>query len=210
MAADDGYPLGEELREEEDTMEEEEEEEEAQELPTKAGSSSSSSESEKESEYSTDEDYSDGYSSADEYDDSPETNLRRFSQALDSRASRKREEEEEWRIRDPEEMFNFPKDPENWREEDLRELWADAPAGTGKPGWDPVWADEDDWEAIREEIKEGKNPLITPFYLPYRKPFPVIPDNHHDISNPKSVIEELDRIEEFLKWVSYVFADGST
>jgi hypothetical protein len=73
-----------------------------------------------------------------------------------------------------------------------------------------VWADEEEWDIVREEIKAGRDPPIAPFYVPYRKPFPVIPDNHHDISNPKAVVEELDRIEEFLKWVSYVFEDGTT
>ncbi|KAF5726638.1 protein TIC isoform X1 [Tripterygium wilfordii] len=79
------------------------------------------------------------------------------------------------------------------------------------PGeWDPVWADEEDWEVVNEEIREGRDSPIAPFYIPYRKPYPVIPDNHYDISNPKAFIEELDRIEEFFKWVSYIFPDGSS
>ncbi|KAH9602705.1 hypothetical protein KSS87_010603 [Heliosperma pusillum] len=95
-------------------------------------------------------------------------------------------------------------------EADLQELWADAPLAATKPGWDPVWADEEDWEIVEDELREGKDPPIAPFYLPYRKPYPVIPDNHYDISTPKAVVEELDRIEEFLKWVSFIFADGSS
>ncbi|CAN4120431.1 unnamed protein product [Withania somnifera] len=79
-----------------------------------------------------------------------------------------------------------------------------------KPGWDPNWVDEEEEDIIDREIKAGRDPPIAPFYVPYRKPYPVIPDNHYDISNPKSVIEEFDRIEEFLKWVSFIFADGSS
>ncbi|KAL0369569.1 UNVERIFIED_CONTAM: hypothetical protein Sangu_0275000 [Sesamum angustifolium] len=79
-----------------------------------------------------------------------------------------------------------------------------------KPGWDPNWVDEEEVDIISEEIKAGRDPPIAPFYVPYRKPYPAIPNNHHDISNPKAVIEELDRIEEFLRWVSYIFPDGST
>ncbi|KAJ8643986.1 hypothetical protein MRB53_005734 [Persea americana] len=41
------------------------------------------------------------------------------------------------------------------------------------------------------------------------KHFPAIPDNHFDITTPMVVVEEMDRIEEFLQWVSYIFADGS-
>jgi hypothetical protein len=33
-----------------------------------------------------------------------------------------------------EDFFDFPKDRENWREEDLRELWADPPWESTKPG----------------------------------------------------------------------------
>lgn len=202
--------VSEDEEEDQKTVEEKDEEDEKS-SADESSSSSSSSELEYDSESSDDdEDSYDEYSSSDEKDDSPENNFRRFSEALDNRTNRKVEEEEEKSCREPEELFNFPRDPENWREEDLRELWADAPSGIGKTGWDPVWAEENDWEAINGEIKDGKNPVIAPFYVPYRKPFPVIPDNHHDISNPRSVIEELDRIEEFLQWVSFVFADGST
>lgn len=107
-------------------------------------------------------------------------------------------------------LFDFPKDPENWMEQDLRELWADAPLEMTKPGWDPAFADEEDWDVVKDMYKAGKVPPIAPFYLPYRQPYPVIPDDHVDIATPKAVIEELDRIEEFLTWVSYVFADGSS
>jgi len=31
-----------------------------------------------------------------------------------------------------------------------------------------------------------------------------------NMSTSKSVIEELDQIEEFLKWVNFVFTDGSS
>ncbi|RZS20247.1 hypothetical protein BHM03_00052744, partial [Ensete ventricosum] len=137
----------------------------------------------------------------------PETNIRKFSEALESRTYRKREEAVEHGYVYHEDRFDFPRDPEKWREEDLRELWADAPVEMTKPGWDPAWADAEDLEVVRNELDAGRDPHIAPFYVPYRKFYPAIPDNHHDISNPKAVIEELDRIEEFLIWVSYVFED---
>eukprot|EP01018_Ginkgo_biloba_P018256 Gb_21240 [translate_table: standard] len=121
------------------------------------------------------------------------------------------EEDEEEPVLSPAEEFDFPKDPEGWTEEDLQELWTDAPTEiTNDIGWDPDLADEDDWELIDSLRSEGKTMDLQPFYVPYRKYYPVIPDNHHDIENPKAAVEELERIEEFLKWVSYVFPDGST
>ncbi|XP_072981530.1 protein TIC 100 [Typha angustifolia] len=175
-------------------------------------SSSSSDESDYDSDYSSDGYVGGGYESSDaeEDDNTPETNARKFTEALESRGNRKREDEEERDYVYHEDLFDFPRDPEKWREEDLRELWVDAPIEMTEPGWDPVWADEEEWEVVKNEVKEGRDPPIAPFYLPYRKPYPAIPDNHYDISNPRSVIEELDRIEEFLKWVSYVFPDGSS
>ncbi|KVI09289.1 MORN motif-containing protein, partial [Cynara cardunculus var. scolymus] len=113
-------------------------------------------------------------------------------------------------VDDREELYDFPHDPENWKEEDLKEYWADGPPLLTKPGWDPNFVEEDELNIINQEIKEGKDPPIAPFYVPYRKYYPVVPHNHFDIRNPKSVIEELDRIEEFLQWHSFVFADGST
>lgn len=145
-----------------------------------------------------------------EYDNSPETNIARFTKLIESKRMKKMQEEDEKEYVFYEDQFDFPEDPENWREEDLKELWGDAPLEMTKPGWDPVWADEEEWDIVNEEIKAGRDPPIAPFYVPYRKPYPVIPDNHYDISSPKSVIEELDRIEEFLTWVSYIFADGSS
>lgn len=143
-------------------------------------------------------------------ENTPEVNIRRFERILGSKRLRREEEEEEEDAEYPEDLFDFPPDPENWKEEDLKELWADAPIGMTKPGWDPNWVDDDEVEVIKEEIKAGRDPPIAPFYVPYRKYYPAIPDNHADIQNPKSVIEELDRIEEFLKWVSYIFEDGSS
>ncbi|PPS02921.1 hypothetical protein GOBAR_AA17740 [Gossypium barbadense] len=140
----------------------------------------------------------------------PETNIRRYTRVLESKRIKRIQEEEDEDYVYFEDLWDFPPDPENWREEDLKEYWVDAPLEMTKPGWDPVWADEEDWEIVRDEIKEGRDPGIAPFYVPYRKPYPAIPDNHYDISNPKAVIEELDRIEEFLNWVSYIFPDGSS
>ncbi|KAF8102300.1 hypothetical protein N665_0198s0014 [Sinapis alba] len=140
----------------------------------------------------------------------PETNIRRFNRVLEGKRVKRIQEEEENKYTFYEDLFDFPKDPEGWKEEDLREVWADGPLGMKKPGWDPVWADEEDWEVVNEEIQEGRDPGIQPFYVPYRKPYPAIPDNNIDIDTPKAVVEELDRIEEFLQWVSYIFPDGSS
>ncbi|XP_048599012.1 protein TIC 100-like [Brassica napus] len=140
----------------------------------------------------------------------PETNIRRFNRVLEGKRVKRIQEEEERKYKFYEDLFDFPKDRERWKEEDLREVWADAPPEMTKPGWDPVWAEEEDWEVVNEEIQEGRDPGIQPFYVPYRKPYPAIPDNHYDIDTPKAVVEELDRIEEFLQWVSYIFPDGSS
>ncbi|KDP34372.1 hypothetical protein JCGZ_11255 [Jatropha curcas] len=186
----------------------------------KHSSSSTDSDSDSDSDYDYDYDYAPGQGATVSYirpgdepppsDNTPEINISRFSQVLDSKQMKESEEEEERNYTYYEDLFNFPEDKENWREEDLKELWADAPLEMTKPGWDPVWADEEDWEIMRKEKEAGRDPPIAPFYLPYRPPYPVIPDNHYDISNPKAVIEELDRIEEFLTWVSYIFPDGSS
>ncbi|XP_057961985.1 protein TIC 100 [Malania oleifera] len=202
-------------QQENESESEEEEEEGEEEEPVESSSSSSSEESDSDSDESSASDEliyvrpGQAAESADD-DNSAEANIRRFSKVLDSKRLKKTEDEEDRKYVYYEDLFDFPKDPENWREEDLKELWADAPLEMTKPGWDPVWADEDDWDVVREEIRAGRDPPIAPFYLPYRKSYPVIPDNHYDISNPKAVIEELDRIEEFLKWVSYIFLDGSS
>ncbi|KAA8544195.1 hypothetical protein F0562_022169 [Nyssa sinensis] len=182
-------------------------------------SSSDDSDSDSDSDDSTEPDrevytrpgeVADDFEDIPEDDNSSEANVKRFMRILNSRRMRKAQEEEERENVYHEDLFDFPRDPENWREEDLKELWADAPIEMTKPGWDPNWVDEDELDVVREEIKAGRDPPIAPFYVPYRKYYPAIPDNHYDISNPKSVIEELDRIEEFLKWVSYIFPDGSS
>ncbi|KAL0390022.1 UNVERIFIED_CONTAM: hypothetical protein Scaly_0359300 [Sesamum calycinum] len=199
-------------------------EEDSESEATPAESSSSSSESDSDSDLGSDSDSDEEpvpYIRPDgrgqepkpqdfEDENTPEANISRFSKILFSKRMRRELEEEEQEIENHEDLFDFPRDPENWREEDLKELWADAPLEMTKPGWDPNWVDEEEVDIISEEIKAGRDPPIAPFYVPYRKPYPAIPNNHHDISNPKAVIEELDRIEEFLRWVSYIFPDGST
>ncbi|XP_050235113.1 protein TIC 100 isoform X2 [Mercurialis annua] len=200
--------------------EEDYQEQEPEQDPDANNQSYSSSDSDSDSDYDYDYDYTPGQDATSSYtrpgdepppsDNTPAINIARFSQVLDSEDMKESEEEEEKKYEYYEDLFNFPEDKENWKEEDLLELWADAPLEMTKPGWDPVWADEEDWEIMRKEAKEGRDPPIAPFYLPYRPPYPVIPDNHYDISNPKAVIEELDRIEEFLTWVSYIFRDGSS
>nr|XP_043631962.1 protein TIC 100 [Erigeron canadensis] len=148
---------------------------------------------------------------ADDDDTTPEGYFKKVSQILESEEFKKLEESQE--VNDVDnigDLYDFPEDPENWKEEDLKELWADAPPFMTKPGFDPSFVDKDELDIINEEIREGRDPPIAPFYVPYRKHYPVIPHNHYDIRNAKSVIEELDRIEETLQWHSFVFADGST
>ncbi|KAJ0083853.1 hypothetical protein Patl1_30495 [Pistacia atlantica] len=208
----------EEEEEENEDQEEEEDDEEEEEPPIEPESSSETSDDEvigEDDYYVTDNEdepltYVRPGDEPPASDNTAETNIRRFTRLLNSKRVREELEEEEQNYVTIEDLYNFPEDPENWKEEDLKELWADAPLKMTKPGWDPVWADEDDWEVVREEIEAGRDPPIAPFYLPYRKHYPAIPDNHYDISNPKAVVEELDRIEEFLTWVSYIFADGSS
>ncbi|KZV42626.1 hypothetical protein F511_32889 [Dorcoceras hygrometricum] len=195
---------------------EEESESEIEQIPEGTSSSSSDSDSDSDSDYEPlsyvrpDGKIQQVQPDDDEAENIPEVNIPRFTRILDSKRLRREQEEEEEDVEYHEDRFDFPPDPENWQEEDLMELWADAPIGMTKPGWDPNFVDEEEIDVISEEIKAGRDPPIAPFYVPYRKCYPVIPDNHYDISNPKAVVEELDRIEEFLTWVSYIFADGSS
>lgn len=145
-----------------------------------------------------------------ESEDTPEANIRQFTEKLYSEELQKEFEEDEEDLEFDEDKFNFPEDKDKWTEQDLQELWADRPMNYRKPGWDPVWADNYDWEVMRQLKEAGQDPPIAPFYLPYRKPYPVVPENNFDIRSPKDVVEELDRMEEFLVWASYIFPDGST
>lgn len=109
------------------------------------------------------------------------------------------------------EIFDFPEDPENWTEEDLQEIWADAhPELIDDIGWDPDVVSWSDWDQIQDLREKGEKVTTEPFYVPYRKYYPPILKNHIDINSPMSVVEELERLEEFIKWASYVFKDGST
>ncbi|CAA3027821.1 TIC 100 [Olea europaea subsp. europaea] len=56
-----------------------------------------------------------------------ESNSRCFTKVLNSKRLRKEREAEEEDYVYHEDLFNFPKDPENWREEDWKELRGDAP-----------------------------------------------------------------------------------
>nr|QKY65055.1 chloroplast protein import component Tic100 [Passiflora contracta] len=138
--------------------------------------------------------------------------VKELFQAWKSAQARVVEKKARGRHRSLEKRYDFPYDEEGWTEEDLKELWAYRPPGSDKMGWDPVFADEEDWNVFRKDIKDGRDPAIAPFYLPYRLPYPVIPPvrSMNEVKNAKSVIEELDRVEEFLYWASYCFEDGST
>lgn len=145
-----------------------------------------------------------------EEDNSPEANLKLFERVLKSRRYQKMKEDKLRRRRTREQRYDFPKDWEYWKEEDLRELWADGPCVMTEPGWDPAFADEHDWRIMAEEAEAGRDPPIAPFYLPFRRFYPVIPSNITYLNTPRAVVEELDMIEEFLRWVSYVFPDCSS
>ena len=66
-------------------------------------------------------------------------------------------------------------------------------------------------KVLREHVEDGRDVPIAPFYVPYRRSYPVVPPRsfHYSINKPKAVVEELDMIEEFLNWVSYIFPDDS-
>ncbi|XP_024394868.1 protein TIC 100 [Physcomitrium patens] len=121
----------------------------------------------------------------------------------------KEAEEEEDEVLEEEDEWNFPTDRENWTEEDLEEEWADPTSADDTVGRDPELA-EDDEELIAKLEKDGRAPLRRPYYVPYRKAYPSIPEDHPDIDSPEAVVEELERMEEFLVWASYIFEDGSS
>lgn len=140
----------------------------------------------------------------------PETNYKDTMEALQSPAAKKVLERNARRAVDPFNPFDFPPDDEDWTEEDLLELWDNGNNSIGGTGWDPKLATPEEWDYVKGQLAKGKDVPVAPFYLPYRKPIPPIPNNNFAIKGPEGVIEELDRIEEFLKWVSYIFEDGTT
>lgn len=112
---------------------------------------------------------------------------------------------------DEEELWNFPPDNEHWTEEDLGEHWEDYWGDTRAVGWDPNFVSDKSREKYEKLWNEGKPcPPGTPYYVPYRKHYPPVPDNHFDIQTPEDVVEELERTEEFLRWYSYLFKNGSS
>lgn len=168
---------------------------------------------EEEEESSSEDDYSDYTDSDyDELDDKidaqkqeeEEENFEEeFKKKLEKRAEEEKAEEEE--------LWNFPPDKEHWTEEDLGEHWEDYWGDTRAVGWDPNFVSERSWEKYEKLWEEGKpGPPGTPYYVPYRKFYPPIPDNHFDIQTPEDVVEELERTEEFLTWYSYLFKNGSS
>ncbi|CAK9250915.1 unnamed protein product [Sphagnum jensenii] len=126
-----------------------------------------------------------------------------------ARAKKKEEDENEEVVLEEEEEWNFPVDKDNWTEADLGEEWADPTPADDTVGRDPETA-EDDEELIAKLKKDGRAPPRRPYYVPYRKWYPPIPEDHPDIDSPETVVEELERMEEFLVWASYVFEDGSS
>lgn len=71
------------------------------------------------------------------------------------------------------EIFDFPEDPENWTEEDLQEIWADAhPELIDDIGWDPDVVSWSDWDQIQDLREKGEKVTTEPFYVPYRKYYP--------------------------------------
>lgn len=132
-------------------------------------------------------------------------------EALRAKREQRLAEEEasdEEEVLEEDQLWNFPPDRYGWEEEDLGELWADAWSGDERTGWDPDLVD--DWDEVEKLWKEGKGPPMRPHYVPYRKHYPLIPEDHPDIKTPQDVVHELDRYEEFLVWRSYIFKDGSS
>ncbi|MCO5609935.1 hypothetical protein L7F22_064170 [Adiantum nelumboides] len=168
---------------------------------------------EQEEESSSEDDYSDYTDSEEEALDveadagkleGEEENFEEeFKKKLEKRTQEEKAEEEE--------LWNFPPDKEHWTEEDLGEHWEDYWGDTRAVGWDPNFVSPRSWEKYKKLWEEGKPcPPGTPYYVPYRKFYPPIPDNHFDIQTPEEVVEELERTEEFLLWYSYLFKNGSS
>jgi hypothetical protein len=130
----------------------------------------------------------------------------------EKREKRMAEEEasDDEEVLEEEELWNFPLDRDNWEEDDIGEEWAEAWGGDERTGWDPDLVDRDQWDEIEKQWQEGGGPPMRPWYVPYRKHYPLIPEDHPDIQTPQDVVEELDRYEEFLTWASYIFKDGSS
>ncbi|KAL2644497.1 hypothetical protein R1flu_012084 [Riccia fluitans] len=135
-------------------------------------------------------------------------------EAAKLRREKRLEEEEAEALSDDEdvieeeELWNFPVDEEKWTEDDIGEEWADAWPGDDKVGFDPELVEDE--EEVIKQWKEGRGPPQRPYYVPYRKHYPLIPEDHPDIQTPQDVVEELERYEEFFSWASYIFEDGST
>lgn len=168
---------------------------------------------EEEESWSSNDEDSDDDSDESEEEEEVTSEERRKADKRKERKKKKREEEAQIKKDDTvseEDLWNFPVDNEHWTEEDLGEKWADYWGDTMAVGYDPELVDEVDIEKHEKLRKEGKGPPDSPFYVPYRKFYPSIPDNHVDIQTPEDVVEELERMEEFLVWVSYVFEDGSS
>ncbi|CAK8535338.1 unnamed protein product [Lathyrus sativus] len=106
--------------------------------------------------------------------------------------------------------FEYPQDDEDWSEKDLREVWDNGNNVISGTGWDPNSVAPDEWVYVETQLANGRDVPVAPFYLPYRKHLPQVPPKNVNIKSPMDFIEELDRIEEFLKWVSYIFEDGTT
>ncbi|XP_024537235.1 protein TIC 100-like [Selaginella moellendorffii] len=133
--------------------------------------------------------------------------------------------------------WNFPVDLEGWTEEDLGEEWVDPPLDATGSGYDPMFAppppDEDLDKVIAQQTKrsrkqkkefkkymdkqeEAKTPLTEdgyparPYYVPYRLPYPSIPKIHAEVENAFDVVEELEKIEEFLRVGELYLPDGSS
>ncbi|KAJ6937315.1 hypothetical protein NC652_011842 [Populus alba x Populus x berolinensis] len=69
-----------------------------------------------------------------ESENTPEKTIERFAEVLESKRMKTMKEDEYRNCVFYEDFFDFPKDGENWREEDLREFWADPPWESTKPG----------------------------------------------------------------------------
>lgn len=116
-------------------------------------------------------------------------------------------EEEEDEVLEEEDEWNFFIDRENWIEEDLEEEWVDFILVDDMVGWDLELV-EDDEEFIVKFEKDGRVFFWRLYYVFYRKVYFLIFEDYFDIDSFEVVVEELECMEEFFVWVSYIFEDG--
>ncbi|KAI3690838.1 hypothetical protein L2E82_49049 [Cichorium intybus] len=93
----------------------------------------------------------------------PEANFRRFTQVLESEEYKKLEYAQEINdVDNIDELFNFPHDPKDWKEKDLKEYWAMLPDGSMYEGiiWDDLAHGKGVYEAEQGLVRLGKGRIF--------------------------------------------------